>query len=393
MKNQKNSKTEYFEVWDTGTYQTGSAKPPKKSNPAIAVLLMLVIFLGGMCSAFGLINLRQLAQIDTPPVTETLPVQLQPGNDSLLPNDSQLDIIPDIPPTQLTVSLAQSGDPAAPGQTAEQTMRAGLVTVSVNNGTGQGITLSADGFILTFAHLVDDADRIIVKTADGQLYRAALVGKDPYTDLAVLYIQAENLTVSTFGIGSKPQTGSKVTALWDGGSAGGTVFVAETRLLIGDQQLPLLQTSAATGERAAFLFDSQGRVLGIISQRLTTFLCCQNEDLAYALPNAVIKAVADQLLAQGFVTQRPGIGAKVEEVTDVYQNYWKLPDGLRLTDVTNPSLQEGDILMMLAGNSVTTAESLHETLISLGPGKTVPAVVYRNGQKISIEVKIQEEAA
>lgn len=390
MKNQKNSKTEYFEVWDAGTYQTGSTKPPKKSNPAVTVLLMLVIFLGGMFSALGVINLRQLTQLEIPPATETLPVQLQPGDDPLVPNDSQLEVIPDVPKTQLSINLAQSGE-GAPGPTAEETMLSGLVSVSVSNGTGQGLALSEDGFILTFAHLVGEADRIIVKTADGKLYRAALVGQDPYTDLAVLYIRAKNLTVATFGSGEKPHTGSKVTALWDGGSAGGTVFAAETRLLIGDQLLPLLQTSAATGEKAGFLFDNHGRVLGLMSHRLTAFLGSRGADLAYAIPNVVIKAVADQLLRQGFAADRPDIGAKVEEVTDVYQNYWKLPDGLRLTDVTNPAFLEGDILMLLAGKNVSTVEQLYETLISLHPGQTVQAEVYRNGQKTIVELTILEE--
>lgn len=391
MKNQKNSKAENYEIWESGTYQTGNTTPPKKGSILVTALLMLVIFLGGMLSAMGIINLRLLAQLQQQKPTETVPVQLQPGNDPTLPHHSNLELIPSVPSAAVSMELAESELPNETNINPEALMRAGLVSITTQDTVrGHGLVLTDNGYILTFAHLVDQADRIIVEDQNGRLYRAALVGIDPYTDLAVVYIHASSLQTASFGTADKPETGSKVTALCGNVFSGGTVFVAEENLTVGSAELPLLQTSAATGETAGFLFSSRGQVLGLISHRITTFVQ-GGEGLAYTLPNVVIKHVVDQLLAQGYAAGRPAIGCAVEEVTDVYQNYWKLPDGLRLTDVTNPALREGDILTAINGNSISTKQQLHEILIPYSVGQTLQANVYRDGHNITVEFTLQEQ--
>lgn len=392
---QKNSKHEYVDVWDSGTYQTGNATPPKKSNPLVAILLMLVIFLGGIASAMGIVNLRLLAALRQQQPTETLPVHLE--QDLLAPTagNSNLETAPSIPDTDVSMKLEDSDslpeqEVNAPNAVAPA--EASCVRISVSeNGTGNGLVITENGFILTHTHLVEGAERIYVTLSDGTRHRASLVGCDAYSDLAVLYIRAGSLTPALFCGKADFAAGEKVTALCGNLTSGGTVFASDKHLQIADKKLALLKTSAATGEEAGFLLGSNGQVLGIISPRFSQYLGCTGEGLAYVIPSTVIKTVVDQLLRHGFVFGRPGIGATVEEVTDLYQNYWQLPDGLRITTVTNSALEEGDILISINGQRLTNSQDLYNILLSCRIGQKLEAVVYRDGRRQTISLFVNEE--
>lgn len=391
---QKNSKNEYVDVWDAGTYQTGNTTPPKKSNPLVAVLLMLVIFLGGIASALGVINLRLLAQLQQQQPVETLPVQLQPNKDQPhLGNNAALETAPSIPKAEISMDLTDELPPEdTDSKTDVETIAANCaVQVQVSEDRqGFGLVLTENGYILTYAHLVNQAERILVTLPDGTIHRAALVGSDAFSDLAVLYVRVKGLNKATFSSEEKPETGLKVTALCDESFSGGTVFTAERKLDVCGKKLPLLQTSAATGEKAGFLFTENGQVLGIISPRIGKYLRSDEADLAYVIPSATVKTVVDQLLRRGFVAGRPTIGAAVEEVTDLYQNYWKLPDGLRITGVTNTELKEGDILISINGKKISSCDELYEILIACRVGQKVEAVIFRNGKEMTVTLNLNE---
>lgn len=391
---QKNSKNEYVDIWDAGTYQTGNTTPPKKSNPLVAVLLMLVIFLGGIASALGIINLRLLAQLQQQQPQETLPIQLQPNKDlPQLGNNAALETAPSVPKADISMDLTDDADleKPEPETNVETIATNSLVKVQLSEERqGYGLVLQENGYILTYAHLVNKTDRILVTLPDGTVHRAALVGSDAFSDLAVLYVRVTGLTAAAFSNVDHPETGSKVTALCSSSFSGGTVFDAEKPLDICGKKLPLLQTSAATGENAGFLFTESGQVLGMISPRIGKYLRTDGEDLAYVIPSTTIKTVVDQLLRRGFVAGRPCIGAAVEEVTDLYQNYWKLPDGLRITGVTNTALQEGDILISINGTKITNSDELYEMLISCRIGQKVQAVIFRGGKEITVSLSLNE---
>ena len=273
---QKNSKNEYMDVWDAGTYQTGNTTPPKKSNPLVAVLLMLVIFLGGIASALGIINLRLLAQLQQQQTEETLPIQLQPNKDlPQLGNNAALETAPSIPKADISMDLSDEAvfEKPEPETDVETIATRSLVKVQLSEDRqGYGLVLQENGYILTYAHLVNETDRILVTLPDGTVHRAALVGSDAFSDLAVLYVRVTGLTPAAFSNVDHPETGSKVTALCSSSFSGGTVFDAEKPLDICGKKLPLLQTSAATGEKAGFLFTENGQVLGVISPRIGKYL-------------------------------------------------------------------------------------------------------------------------
>ena len=391
---QKNSKNEYSVSQNLGTYQTGNTTPPKQGNPMVTVLLILVIALGGMLSAMGIINLRLLAALQQQQSVETLPIQLQP--DSQTPGSnaaSPMETAPSIPQVQVTLPISPNPeDLDSTQEEIQNTILSSQVHVEIpNRETGDGLVVAQQGYILTYAHLVQNAERIYVTLADGSRHRAALVGMDAYCDLAVLYIREGNLTPAQFCGEPDFKNSEKVTALCDDTFSGGTVFISNAPLQVSGRDLPLFMTSATTGENAAFLFNSCGRAIGIVSPRISQYVQAEKEDLAYVLPTVVIKSVVDQLLLQGYVAGRPGIGAQVEEITDLYQNYWQLPDGLRVTSSTGSALQQGDILMQINGHSIQSREDLYHVLRNCQIGQTVEAWVYRDQKVQIITLSITEE--
>lgn len=391
---QKNSKTEQYEIWDAGTYQTGNTTPPKSGNPLVSVLLMLVILLGGLLSAMGIINLRLLAALQQQQPVETVPILLQPDATAPQHGKPNLETAPSIPDATISMELKESAKDTdhLPETDVQQIAHASLVTVQVaDDAQCTGLVLSEKGYILTFAHLVCDADRILVTLPQGQTHRAALVGYDAFTDLAVLYIRATGLTPAVFSDGKTLSAGSKVNAFCGQQATGGTVFAADKVLDIGGIRLPLVKTSAATGEIAGSLWDSNGQVIGIISPRIRHFLKASGEDTAYVIPSVTVKSIVDQLLRSGFVAGRPSLGAQVEEITDIHQNYWKLPDGLRITHSVNPQLRDGDILISLNGREVADYDALFDILFSCHVGQQLQAVVYRDGKTVTVALSLGDE--
>ena len=214
---------------------------------------------------------------------------------------------------------------------------------------------------------------------------------DSFSDLAVICISAYGLTPARFSDGNELTPGCKVAAYCGGEVTGGTVFATQSRLTIGDKNYPMLKTSAATGNTAGSLWGPKGQVVGIISPRISLFLHDSEEETAFVIPSITVKQIVDQLLQQGFVSGRPSLGARVEEVTPIHQNYWQLPEGLRITHSTNPALLDGDILVSLQESTVHTIDDLYEMLFACRVGQSCRAQVYRDGYLVDVSLTLLEE--
>ncbi|MBQ8579182.1 MAG: serine protease [Oscillospiraceae bacterium] len=396
MKKQRPSKTSYPEAWDDGTYSTGSTRPPKNSNPLVALLLCAVIFLGGIASALGLINIQLFLTLQQS-MEPTLPIALHTGpskTDQAGPNAGETE--PGIPENSLQeLPLAAENTLSAPAQDVYALASRSMVAItaydSAENGTDYaGVVLSEDGFILTNASALDDAQRIYVTLADGEMCRAALVGSDPLTDLAVLYISTQGLIPAEFA-DSTLSAGRQVVFVGENRQGKGIISANVAQVLSGGRQLQLLQTNAADNSRGGVIFSTGGQVVGILCPKFADFLNKPANSAGFVLPSSHIKPVVDQLLRNGFVAGRPGLGVKAEEVTDLYQDYWKIPNGLLITSADDESgLQEGDILLSINGIAVNSDADLNRVLFSQSVGRQVTAVVYRDGTRICLELTLRE---
>lgn len=266
-------------------------------------------------------------------------------------------------------------------------------------GTGSGFIISNDGIILTNAHVVDDADEIIVHLTDKREFRGKVLGTDPQTDIAVVKIEAKDLPVLKLGHSKDLQVGEWVAAIGSPFGLDNTVTAgivsAVSRALPSDQFVPFIQTDVAVnpGNSGGPLFNMKGEVVGINSQIFSTsggFM-----GLSFAIPIDLAIQIKDQLIQKGHVT-RGYIGVYIQELTQELAENFNLKDlnGALITKVEKDSpaakagLQAGDVILEINQQPVTSSTSLPMIVSTLKPGDTATILILRDGQQIKQRILI-----
>ncbi len=395
-----------FNTYDT--YQTGVPEhPSKKSSVLIAVLLVLTIFLGGLASMLGLLNIRLLRQLQQAESTLPVDIYTNPSTTAVSSADLESDepepTAPLDPEASLELKLPPNrseGKGLSPTE-IYQVNESALVTVQATaehaTTKGVGVVMHAHGYILVNAHIVDAASRIYVQLADGAVYRATLVGADILTDLAVLYIQAEDLEVAHFGTSSYLQEDDFIASAEEPQQepASGVITNALRKATLAGYSLQLIKTSISSCDGP--LFNGYGQVVGMSSSRVPeVFSLHIKQGVGYAVPSVMIQEIANQLMQQGFVAGRPTLGLQTAAIGKVYQQYWDLPGGLRLLKVSDRAaaqgLEEDDILLGLGGQRLQSNADLYRVLLSYEIGDTLTAVVFRDGESITLHLTIFDTA-
>ncbi len=267
-------------------------------------------------------------------------------------------------------------------------------------GFGSGFIISDDGYIITNAHVVDNASDIRVGLNDRREYQAELVGSDPASDIALLKLDASDLPVVTIGDSDDLRVGEWVLAI---GSPFGFehtatqgIVSALSRSLPDDTYVPFIQTDVAVnpGNSGGPLFNTDGEVVGVNSQIYSRSGGYQG--LSFSIPINVAMSIAEQLKDQGFAT-RGWLGVAIQNVDQALANSFGLdkPAGALIAQVTknspadNGGLKSGDIILDFNGKSVNYSSELPPLVGSVKPGKTVPVVVLRDGKQKTIDVTIE----
>ena len=257
-------------------------------------------------------------------------------------------------------------------------------------GVGSGFIVSADGVILTNAHVVDDADEVGVKLTDKREFTAKVLGVDKTTDIAVLKIQASGLPYVKVGDPRTTKVGEWVVAIGQPFGFENTVtsgiVSAKSRSLPGDSYVPFIQTDAAVnpGNSGGPLFNLKGEVIGVNSQIFSRSGGFQG--LAFAVPIDVAMQVKDEIQKSGKVSHGR-LGVAVQEVNQALaQNFGlKSPAGALVASVEKGSpgakagLEPGDVIVKLDGKEISRSSDLPPMISSLKPGTKVTLEVWRNG--------------
>ncbi len=395
---------------NNGTYQTGFTDRPKGSSGLIAVLLGLTIFLGGLASALGILNVQLLKQLmDQPEQTVPVSVNTTPSGstdttgDSLETDDTPAPELPERPTARLQLQDHTARYEAYGSLSAQEIYsrnEASLATVycdSRDSGiSGIGVVISSDGYILTNAHCVESAARIYVELADGSTCRAALAGTDALTDLAVIYIDRKDLTPAQFCDSSALADGDPIASAaalpeQDPKTLTGGFLGERYQVSLGSHSLSLLHTTVGSAQGP--VFNHCGQIIGLSSGAAEScFDLYIQADTGFMIPSTTVKEVADCLIEFGFVPGRPSLGIRTAAITKVYQQYWDLPGGLQLLSVSQQAqdqgLRQGDILLSLDGKRLTENEDLHKLLLSRDLGQSLTAVVYREGERMNLTLTI-----
>jgi len=271
-------------------------------------------------------------------------------------------------------------------------------------GEGSGFIVSSDGVILTNAHVVSDAEEVVVKLTDRREFIAKVVGTDKLTDIAVLKIDAQDLKAAVVSSSASLQVGEWVLAIGSPFGFESTVTAgvisATRRSLPGDGSVPFIQTDAAInpGNSGGPLINMRGEVIGINSQIVTKSGGYQG--LSFAIPIAVAQRVAQQILHTGKVSHAK-LGVEVQEVNQTLAQAFKLgkPSGALVVDVEKDSaadragIKESDIVMSINGKTIDLAGDLSAAISLAQPGDKVALEVWRQGARHTLQAQLGDGAA
>ena len=279
----------------------------------------------------------------------------------------------------------------------------------VESGAGSGVVISSDGYILTCAHVVSGASNITVTIGDTD-YPATVVGEDDTSDVAVLKIDATDLTPATVGNSDSLAVGESVLAVGNPlGELGGTVTSGIVSALnrsvsiqgsssVNTMSLIQMDASVSPGNSGGGLFNMNGELVGIVNAKSSD---SDAEGLGFAIPvNDAVK-VAQELLENGYVTGRPYLGISYYAVTDA-QTAAQLgvnAYGVYIVEVVKggpadkAGLQAGDRIVSVDGSEVATQSDLGTLMQDHKAGDTIEITVARGGQMQTVNVTLGEKGA
>lgn len=275
--------------------------------------------------------------------------------------------------------------------------------------SGTGIIMSADGYIITNHHVIENAQAVSVLTNDDKEYTASIVGSDETSDLAVLKIEASGLQAAEFGDSSVLQVGDSVVAIGDplgvtlrGTMTDGIISAINRDLTVNDRTMNLIQTNAAlnNGNSGGPLINCYGQVIGINTMKMSNFYSSSTtvEGIGFAIPIDTAKLIIDELIEKGYVSGRPAIGIDGETLPATYRIYYRLPEGIYVTrvyassDAAAKGISEGDIITAINGIDVTTMEQLNRVKNQFTAGQTVTLTIYRSGSSYDVEIILMDRA-
>lgn len=268
-------------------------------------------------------------------------------------------------------------------------------------GAGSGFIVSEDGYILTNAHVVADADQVTVRLTDRREFQAEVVGVDERTDMAVIKIEAENLPTVRFGNPDRLEPGQWVVAIGSPfgleNSVTAGIVSATSRAVGPGSSVPFIQTDVAVnpGNSGGPLFNLEGEVVGVnsmIFSRTGGYM-----GLSFAIPIDVAVNVQQQLIERGRVV-RGRIGVIVQDVNAQLAESFGLdrPRGALVSSVEEggpaeeAGVQSGDIILSLNGEPIDRFNELGTAVAALSPDSDAVLRVWRDGEEREIDVRIGE---
>ena len=275
---------------------------------------------------------------------------------------------------------------------------------TISGGSGSGFIITEDGYILTNYHVVQGANTINVEMYNGDTYKAELIGCDDSNDIAVLKIDAKDLTPVTFGDSDKVVVGEDVVAI---GNPLGELHFSLTRgvvsaldrnlTLSGNMHLKLIQTDCAinSGNSGGALFNMYGEVIGITNAKISGGgFGATVDNIAFAIPVNTVVGIVEQIMTKGEIS-KPYIGVTVTPVKDDLLAYG-IPRGAEIVSVNEDSpaeeagLKEKDIVIAANGEDIRSSDDLVKIVTACEPGEKLELTVYRAGEKVNITVTVGE---
>ncbi len=318
--------------------------------------------------------------------------------------------------TMTVPDIVKKVKPSVVGISSEFVIDSGYSYLSGSaTGTGTGIVMSEDGYIITNAHVVVNSDygtsivakKVTVVLADQSEHEAEIIGKDTKSDLAVLKIDAAglDLTPAEFGNSDELEEGELAVAIGNplgfelyGSTTCGIISALNRTITTDNDSMSLIQTDAAInpGNSGGPLINSYGQVIGINSNKIVS---SQVEGIGFAIPINEAKPIIDDLINKGYVTGRPLIGITGEDINQRTARYYDIPEGVMVRFIEpgsaadNAGVKVGDIIVGAEGESVTTMDEINKIKENYKAGDEFKITVYRDGSELDLTLVLGEATA
>ena len=269
---------------------------------------------------------------------------------------------------------------------------------------GSGIIVSADGYILTNTHVIDEGTRATVQLYDGSTYDAKLVCADSQSDVAILKIEKTGLQPAVFASSKDIRVGDAVCAIGNPLSpdysltmTSGIISATSREVSYNGAVMNLLQTDTSIneGNSGGPLFNERGQVIGITNMKIVSSFS-NIEGIGFAIPSDTLSSIVDALMADGAVYGRSTIGVTVGPISEDIADYYGIPVGLYVSEVLKNSdaqkqgIKKGDIIIKVNGKDSHTTADIAEEKAKLDIGDTISFTVWRSGSTFDVNVKIMD---
>ncbi len=279
-----------------------------------------------------------------------------------------------------------------------------------STGTGTGIIITTDGYIVTNAHVVQNsykdttfkANSVIVVLEDQSEHEARIIGTDTRTDLAVLKVDSagKKLPAAELGNSDNLLEGELAVAIGNplgfelyGSTTCGIISALNRTITIDERRMTLIQTDAAVnpGNSGGPLLNSSGQVIGINSSKI---ISGYTEGLGFAIPINGAKPVINDLIENGYVKGRPMIGISGEDINYVTSKYYDIPEGVfvRFIDpdssAAKSGIKAGDIIVGVNNEKITTMDELNKIKDKFKAGESIELSVFRKDSPDTIKIKV-----
>ncbi len=277
-----------------------------------------------------------------------------------------------------------------------------ISTTSEGQGSGSGVIMSKDGYIITNNHVVEGAQSVSVQLSDSSSLDATIVGTDEQTDLAVIKVESStDLTPAEFGDSDQLQPGEYAYAIGSPGGVqfantitGGRISAINRDLTVNDRVMSLIQTDASinNGNSGGALINEYGQVVGITSAKLSgnAFGSATVEGMGFAIPINTAKDIVDEIIQNGYVSGRPSIGITGRNVSSQDGSI----SGVQVYSIdsrakaASEGLKVGDVITAVDGTPTPTMDEVNTVKADKKAGDKLTLSVYRISEDKTINLTI-----
>lgn len=279
----------------------------------------------------------------------------------------------------------------------ETTNRFGQVTESASSGSGFVIT--ADGYIVTNYHVIKGANSVEVMFHDGKSYSAEIIGGDEDFDIAVIKIEANDLRPVTVGNSDKVQVGDNIAVIGnplgelDFSMSCGIVSMCNRAINVDGTPFNMIQIDASInpGNSGGPLFNAAGEVIGIVSAKYSSYASTSVEGLGFAIPMNDVHAMINDIVSNGYVTNKPYFAITGYTVNASMAQQSGLVEGVYIFTMDKggaaekAGLRVGDVITKVGDLKIKTLEDLTAAKKNYSAGDTVMLTIYRDGAEREVE--------